>query len=127
MFVITWENNSFEVESIREAEQIFEDLQKRFSGRPTLVTVEVSDSSNSLSIGLGAEISVLSFVKGDKAPPYLTSRGNISGDGSLEFFYGGEVSEFDLNNGVPTSVARQVMRYFLETGKLSPLLEWEED
>ncbi|AKT41506.1 uncharacterized protein CMC5_057140 [Chondromyces crocatus] len=66
-------------------------------------------------------------MSGSKEPPYFTSTGELDVDEPIAFRFGGEWSEFPLRNSIPTSIARQVMRDFCVTGKLSRNIQWEQD
>lgn len=91
-----------------------------------MVTVERSNSGDSLSIGLGRSAAVLSYVRGDKEPPYHISVGGSELTGVISFSFGGELSEFPLRSAVPLSHAFVAMRHFCETGERSTDVEWEE-
>ncbi|GIF09136.1 hypothetical protein Asi03nite_66740 [Actinoplanes siamensis] len=86
------------------------------------------DDGGCLAIGLGREISVLSYVGASKMPPYFSSQGAArarDGEGVV-FHYYGHLSEFPPSAAVPIVEAIDVLRYFCEHGKLSPLMNWVE-
>jgi hypothetical protein len=88
--------------------------------------LELGDTGDCISIGLGADRSVLNYVGASGDPPYFTSRGEQAGDAFISFRFGGEWSEFPAHNSVPTSLARAAVRRFCETGKLPSEIDWEE-
>jgi len=127
MYTISWNEHEQRLDSPDEIDRLLDNLHKCFSsGDPTLVTVEREDTGDSLSIGLGRDMSVLNYVRGDKDPPYYTSTGGSDGDEAISFRFGGEWSEYSLRNAIPLSIARSAMRQFCETGELTKNIEWEE-
>ncbi|MBK9033462.1 MAG: hypothetical protein IPL61_19720 [Myxococcales bacterium] len=69
MHTISRDNDHAQLDAPEEIERLLDHLHERFrASAPTLVTVERADNGDSLSIGLGAEVSVLNYVRGD--PPY---------------------------------------------------------
>lgn len=127
MHTISWDAHEEHVDSLDAVERRLDQLQEKFrSGEPTLVTVVRANTGDSLSIGLGAELSVLNFVRGDKNPPYFTSAGTTNADGAISFRFGDEWSEYPLRAGVSIDRARAAVRRFCETGELSEIVTWEE-
>jgi hypothetical protein len=128
MFTITWNQHEQQATSINDVDRVLDGLHAEFAGRdPHLVTVELNETGDSLAIGLGRDRSVLNYVAGSKDPPYFTSVGALQADEPIAFLFGGEWSEFPLRSSVPISVARQAMRHFCATGKLMPVVQWEQD
>ena len=78
-----------------------------------------------LTIGLGRDLSVLNFIRGDKNPPYMISKRELESDNVMEFRFGEELSEYLVRNCIPITNAREVVRHFCETGLLSQTIEWE--
>jgi hypothetical protein len=98
------------------------------AARLPLIAEVTLDDGDCLSIGLGREISVLSYVGASKMPPYFSSQGSArlrDGEG-LVFRYCGHWSEFPPSAAVPTAEAIDAVRYFCEHEKLSPLMNWTE-
>lgn len=127
MYTISWDNHQERVDSIEGVERLLDHLHECFSkAGPTLVTVERANGGDSLTIGLGAEFSVLNFVRGNKNPPYFSSSGGNGADETISFLFGGQWSEYPLRNAVPLPVARAAMTRFCETGELSKNVVWEE-
>lgn len=93
-----------------------------------LIAEVILDDGACLAIGLGREISVLSYVDATKLPPYLSSQGSARArtcDGVV-FHYYGHLSEFPRSAAVPIAEAVEAVRYFCRHGKLSPLMNWVE-
>jgi immunity protein Imm1 of predicted polymorphic toxin system len=127
MYTISWDSHEERVDSVDDVDRRLEQLHEQYrNGEPTLVTVERADRGDSLSIGLGARLSVLNFVRGDKNPPYYTSAGGRDVDEAISFMFGGEWSEYPLRAAVSIEAARAAMRRFCETGELSEAVVWEE-
>lgn len=94
--------------------------------RPMLVAVE-SSNGDTLTIGVGSELSVLSFVPGSGEPPYLSSVGDRQEQGVKVFYYMGEWTEIPKRKLIPYALARQAMRSFVDSGRLTDDIRWEED
>jgi hypothetical protein len=128
VFTIGWNQNEQQVETIHDVDHILDKLHADFAGRdPELVTVELSETGGSLAIGLGQDRSVLNYVSASKEPPYYTSTGDLEMDEPIAFRFGEEWSEFPLRNSISISIARQAMKHFCATGKLSSAIQWEQD
>jgi hypothetical protein len=128
MFTIGWNQHEQPASSIHDVDRILDELHANFAGEdPQLVTVELNKTGDSLAIGLGRDRSVLNYMSGSKDPPYFTSTGELEEDEPIAFRFGGEWSEFPMRSSIPTSMARQAMRYFCATGKLSSAIQWEQD
>ncbi|XXY53589.1 Imm1 family immunity protein [Sorangium sp. So ce269] len=128
MFVVEWNQQRKHLSSALDVERLLDELHAVFlQTDPTLVTVELSESGDSLAIGLGRERSVLNFVSGNKNPPYFTSKGEIDIDEGVAFRFAEDWSEFPMRNSVPTPVAREAIRHFCDRGGLAESIEWEQD
>lgn len=113
--------------SIMDLDSLLDKLHEQFqNGEPTLVTVERVGSGDTLTIGLGAKVSVLSFVRADKMPPYYTSGGGSDVEEYIVFRLDGQWSEFPRRAAVPINDARSAMRFFCEVGELSSSIVWEQ-
>src|SRR5262245_48719868 len=112
MFTVEWNSHSEQVESATDVDRLLDRLHVLFVSDPRMVIVSF-ETGESLSIGLGREITVLCSTGPDKNPPYYVSRGAVV-DGTIEFLFGGEWTEYLLKNAVPISVAREAIRRFCE-------------
>lgn len=127
MYTISWNDEHTQLESVDAVERLLDHLHELFrNGSPTLVTVELAGNGDSLSIGLGAELSVLNYVRGDRNPPYYTSAGGSDEDALISFKFGGEWSEYPFRNAVPILTARGAMKRFCELRELPRDVVWEE-
>lgn len=114
-------------ESIGELDSILDQLNKEFAQkRPSLVEIEIK-SGDILSIGLGLNKSLLSFVSASGDPPYFISKGKKENlEDTVVFYCHNEWSEFPSFALIQMELARTVVREFVKTGKLSDKIEWEE-
>lgn len=108
-----------------EADLLLRRLHSK-SERPMLVDV-VDGADDVLTIGVGRELSVLTFMRGSGDPPYLTS----SGDGTpsaetLWFDYDGAETEFDATSLIPLDLALLVVADFLGGAGLARV-SWREE
>jgi len=111
-------------EEFRDA---FAEAEQDAAGLPLIAEVTLDDG-DCLSIGLGREISVLSYVGASRMPPYFSSQGSApvrDGEGVV-FHYYGHWSEFPPSAAVPIAEAVEAVRYFCAHGRLSPLMNWVE-
>lgn len=127
MFKARWaEKPEVGIGTVEELDRLFDQLQQENIPSPVLVTVELPSSGDSLSIGLGRAESVLNFVSGSGNPPYWSSVGEHEEDEAVDFNFMGELSEIPLRHLIPLDLARQAVRDFVRTGKLSQKVKWEE-
>jgi hypothetical protein len=125
-FTITWSDQEVRTDAIDEVEAVLDrvDTASR-SGQAILVTVQRVDG-RSLSIGLGRDLSVLTYVGSASNPPYFVSARPCDADGTITFFFHGHASEFHLRNAISAPSARRAMHAFCITGSLSTDVGWEE-
>ena len=127
MFKARWaEKPEVAIGTVEELDRLLDQLQQENIPSPVLVTVELQSSGDSLSIGLGRKESVLNFVSGSGNPPYWSSVGEHEEDEAVGFNFMGELSEIPLRHLIPLDLARQAVRDFVRTGKLSQIVKWEE-
>lgn len=127
MWKIKWDASpETTVHTIEDLDHVLDRLHQYCTAAPVLATVELPSSGDSLSIGLGRAESVLNFVSGSGDPPYWSSVGEHEKDEAVSFIFMGELSEIPLRHLIPMAVARQAVREFVQTGKLSNKVTWEE-
>jgi hypothetical protein len=127
MWKIKWDASpETTVHTIEDLDQLLDRLQQDCTTAPVLATVKLPSSGDSLSIGLGRAESVLNFVSGSGDPPYWSSVGEHEEDEAVGFNFMGELSEIPLRHLIPLDLARQAVRDFVQTGKLSHKVTWEE-
>lgn len=72
-FALSWSNDPERVASVGDVLSRLRALHAEFMlTEPTLVSI-TRENGDSLTIGLGRDLSVLTFMRGDATPPYLTS------------------------------------------------------
>jgi Immunity protein Imm1 len=121
-----WAQSEVAVGSVQELDALLDRLTvEAENDRPFMVALAREDGS-SLSIGLGSDESVASYVSGSYDPPYYVSRGDPDRAEPI-VFHSGEMTEFPPWSAIPLEDARQAMRHFFETGELSPGIDWAEN
>jgi Immunity protein Imm1 len=125
---VGWERNEVVVGSVQELDALLDRItaEAEAADLPMLAVLGREDGST-LSIGLGSDESVLSYVSGSWDPPYYVSRGDPSRTEPVEFVYSGELTEFPPWSAISIEEAREAMRHFFTTGELSPKIEWVEN
>ena len=120
-------NESAEVPSPDALERLIDVLHDESSaGRPRLVEV-VHRSGDILTIGVGRNKALLSFVPASKNPPYYVSVGcRERGAEMVTYDFYGESTEFPSRFLIPMQDARRALKLFAETGALSKEINWEE-
>ena len=98
------------------------------AARQPLIAEVILADGGSLSVGLGRNVSVLSYVGASNMPPYFISQGSarVRDGENVVFYYYGHWSEFPPSAAVPIPDALEAIRYFCEHGKLSPLMHWTQ-
>lgn len=116
--------------AIDSADELIAALERIATDHPEdtpLVTV-VRKDGDMLSIGLGRQYSVLSFVGASQDPPYFVSVGDINPSGDVVFYFNGHYSEFPPHAAVSPAEALEAVRAFVASAGL-PLpsnVSWEE-
>jgi hypothetical protein len=125
---VGWERNEIVVGSVQELDALLDRLteEAEAADQPLIVVLGLEDGST-LSIGVGRPYSVLDYVDGSHDPPYFVSRGDTERREPVRFLFSGEMSEFPPWSAIPIDAAREAMRYFFETGQLSPEIDWAEN
>jgi hypothetical protein len=112
-----------------DVERLLQDLHHRFlkKATPVLVTIETPRNKDSLAIGVGAKESILNYVPGSGEPPYFSSVGDPSAEGTIAFAFMGDWTELPMKTAIPFDLALKGVTYFLQTGRLAPCITWEQD
>jgi hypothetical protein len=90
------------------------------------IWVSINGSFGDLSIVLGYDQSVLSFIYPDGNPPYLVSNNNSNDHSEIDCFFAGHHSPISSNNLIPMNTARQAIRTFTEHHALTVDIRWSE-
>ena len=126
MFTVSWAEEERTAATVEEVDRILDQVHLDAARDPQLVTVETEATGDTLAVGLGLDRSVLSYVGAGGDPPYFISVGDSDVDAPIAFRFNGHYSDFPMRCSVPTAVAREAMKHFCVTGKLSPAIRWEE-
>lgn len=129
--LVRWENKSEVLPGAEAVKAFIEKLHGQYGGNPIMADIYLSDdeSGASLSIGLGhpGRFSLLTWVGADKDPPYYSSCGDPNAEGTVEFSYMTDWSEFPMWMVIDLASALQAVHEFCETGKLPETVSWQED
>lgn len=122
---VTWgEGHAATVDSVQGLDALLDRLQSEAEAEPFMA--EVSTSAGSLSLGLGATATVLSWVAADGEPPYYCSRGDDAAEGVFVFRYAGSWSEFPASFAIAYEAGRAALREFLLSGQRPANAAWTE-
>jgi immunity protein Imm1 of predicted polymorphic toxin system len=80
-----------------------------------------------LTIGLGRDHSVLTYIASDAGPYFTSHSGDGPDEGTVVFFYGGHESEFGADAAVPVEEAREAARLFFADGARPGNVDWRQD
>lgn len=110
------------------SEQEIRKTLKRFHQQLPRFVDFISPEGDSLTIGVGASLGCVMFIKASGDPPYLWAIGNRGeAEDYIEFDAGGTPTPIPLYRCLPfEDVIEIVVHYFL-TGNLTENVEWEED
>ncbi len=114
------------VATVAELDRVLDELTERHWGEDAVLAEVSLPIGDALSVGLGHERSVLSFVPGTGLPPYFISRGPTEHGDGLAFYYYGQWTHFDERNLISLGIAREAVRQFVRTGNLANSVPWEE-
>ena len=118
----SWSDQSRPIATLQELRSLVEEL--RALSFPTMVFFE-HDSGRTLVVGLGHDLSVLTFVEADGAS--FHSRGDTSESGFLLFDCRDERQEFYREMAVPESEAIKAATAFFPAGLRPDNIDWEAD
>lgn len=123
---LAWEEGkTVQISSLKELIKQVKNLEKEAILKPFLLDLEV-EGAGILSIGLGREKSIASYIPPDLNPPYLLSCGQDLDEGDVVFYVMGDYSDFPGNAVVNINQAKQALEEFFVTKKLPTNIEWQE-
>lgn len=120
---VIWDDGNRTVASRAELDQVLDRVHRELR-RPTLV--DVAGPGGCLTIGLGATLSILSFIPSDGLPPYLVSRNDTEDLTEHDFFKCGHHSSFPGMFMLPVATARETLLDFAESNALPESIQWQE-
>jgi hypothetical protein len=114
---------------VSSRERLDEGLDSIASSRslhlPTIV--EISIQKHVLSLGLGSPESFVQIQSDSRMPPYRVTVGDTGADGIATFYFmGSHHTEIRHRHLISVALAREVIREFFGTGRMSERVEWEE-
>jgi hypothetical protein len=120
----TWDNTGrAEVKSWQEAEALLERIGLQVEP-PCLVEFYAPDSGQSLGLGIGRKMTVVTF-QATLDPPYFVSLGDKDRSGTEWFCYGNEQTEYLAKNLVPMDQGLAALKHFVESRTQPENLAWE--
>lgn len=127
MWRVQWaEDKTRETLTIQELDALLAELARGRAGqRGMLVNIE-SPNGDVLTVGVGGDVSVVSYMRQNGKPPYVTTVGDPEAEGIVVFDYLGQWTEIPKRNTITFERAREILRRFLWDGTLDPNVEWEE-
>jgi hypothetical protein len=118
-----------EVRSVEELDQRLDEIDAESRRRdPWMVDLYDAEASElpSLTIGVGADQSVVCWTVPDARPGSMVSRGGGDGDSEIWFASAGRPSYFSGDQLVSKAQAREAMRIFMRARHRPDNVEWEE-
>ena len=125
--ILAWHNAHPEetIETVEQLDQRLDQLDAAYSDDPPIL-VTITGPLGCLTIGVGRTQSVLTFSYANNDPPYLISRSTTVDDTPVDYFYFGHHSQFVVGNLIPSTVARDAVRQFVQLQALSLQVRWHE-
>ena len=111
-------------EEIANLDRLLDEVTSELSQDEPILVELVGPAGDLLSVGIGADESVLTWVQASEEPPYLASLGDEAAPGTIVFYLFGELSEFPRSQCIPVETARQAAREFLATAQLPSCVRW---
>ncbi len=126
-YTLQWADHPcMQVTSAEGLREILETIRTEHNAAEGVLVTLVRGNLDSMSIGLGQRLSVLTYVKQDGQASF-TSKGYEAGGAPLVFMMGSHWSEYEPERGIPYEQARAAMEFYYETGQLSEAVLWEHD
>ena len=129
MPILEWSETQprLDLPSTEEFDHAIDRLSARCTeSRPTIVAVYAH--GHQLMLGIGLPQSFVQVQQWDDAhnQPALITVGDATASGQVAFYFlGSRHTEIPQRNLIPSPIARQLAKQFLESGKLSPQVAWE--
>lgn len=126
--VAQWSDSSqeftIEIESAESMLMLLEKLSVKIE-TPALVEIYEPGVGRSIGVGVGRDISVVTYQDSND-PPYFISLGNDKSDAVIVFNYGKEETEYLMRNAIPfKSALLAVESFFRSTGRYEGIA-WEK-
>jgi hypothetical protein len=127
LWELRWDRDKAErVNSIGDLERKLDRLSAEYGGDRAIIAHLISPKGETLSVGLGKELSVLNYAA-PEGWPAMTSRGDRTGSETIIFGVSGEVTELPIQCAIPFDLARRAACDFFVSGKLPEYVQWEDD
>lgn len=125
---LSWEGSEGEtvIHSVEQLDELLNYLTQEAKKDLPFTAVLAQKDGSALSIGLGRDESALNYVAASLDPPYFTSLGDKNRKEPIKFVFGGEMTELEPTSAIPTEDAREALRHFFKTAKLSSKIKWQE-
>lgn len=116
--------NGAKIENGGKLLKILDDLRSR---EPFFCEL-VGENSFNLLLGVGRTIGCVQYSPGDGSTPYLmaVATGEQDSDGYVEFLTADTPTPVPRRYCLSFEIVKQIAAYFIETGKRSPEVSWEE-
>jgi hypothetical protein len=121
----TDENRSEEIANTDQLRQRLVQLHEQAKLNPVFAVLNASDGST-LAIGLGRELSVLSYTA-PEGWPAKHIQGDIANEGLVTYKFFGHFTEMPARYAVAVADAVEVVVDLFDAGRLSEKLLWDED
>jgi len=126
MIVETWDHEGrstiMKISDQKELEEFFHTFPDR---EPFYCEFVKSDYK--LSVCVRRDLGSVQHSPANGDPPYMVAITTAPHDPNdeVEFFIGSELTLLSARHAVPLDTAKEIIRYFLETGQRSPVVPWE--
>ncbi len=119
---VAWSaQGSLGIRNVGDLDLLLDRLEREHGSDNPIILIVDGPCQESVYFGIGGD---LSFVSASKEP-YLTTVGEDSADGEIDYFFQGHHSPVARKQLIPSPLARKIVREFFMTGVLPQWQAWK--
>ncbi len=118
---ITWDAGASALKGVEELDSLLDKLAAECGSERRMIVIVEGPNEDGVYHGVGGDMSFVS----SRETPYLTTVGDASARGEIDYYFEGHHSPILRRNLIPTNVAREIIREFVVSGRLPKWQTWE--
>jgi hypothetical protein len=118
---ITWDAGASALKGVEELDSLLDKLAAECGSERRTIVIVQGPAEDGVYHGVGGDMSFVS----SRETPYLTTVGDGSARGEIDYYFEGHHSPILRRNLIPTNVAREIIREFVVSGRLPKWQTWE--